>query len=168
MADTLSAAEAGLLAHRGRKLLRLGRVTHHQLALLDALLWSCRRAGKATVRVSYSQIQAAAHLARSTVAAGLRALEALGLLQRQRHRLLVVGQNGGRVWKQLPSTYRLLECADSREFAARTDSQSPDIILLGSTTMNRAVEDAQRALKALAETRAAKQAAEWRRARGWS
>ena len=167
MDATLTAAEAGLIAGRGRKLLARGRITHRQFALLDCLLWSCRAAGKATARVSYSQLQEKARQARSTVAGGIAVLIRLGLIQRVRHRLLVVGQNGGRVWKQLPNVYRLLTGADSREFDERTDSQSPEITLLSSTTLNRAVERAQQALKHTAEARTAKRAAEWRQARGW-
>ena len=167
MDATLSAADAGLIARRGRKLLTRGRITHRQFVLLDCLLWSCRGAGKATARVSYSQLQRMVHQARSTIAGGIVMLVRLGLVQRVRHRLLVVGQNGGRVWRQLPNVYRLVACAVSREFDERTDSQSPEITLLGSTTLNRAVENAQEALKRIAEIRGAKRAAEWRRARGW-
>ena len=168
MDATLTAAEAGLIAGRGRKLLARGRVTHRQFALLDCLLWSCRAAGKATARVSYSQLQEKAHQARGTIAEGLAVLIRLGLVQRVRHRLLVVGQNGGRVWKQLPNVYRLLTGADSREFSERTDSQSPEITLLTSTAPNRAVEEAQEALRRIAAARTAKREADWRRARGWN
>ena len=167
MDDTLSATDAGHVGRRGRKLLAAGRITHRQYALLDCLLWSVRAPGKSTARVSYSQLQEKAHQARSTVAGGIAVLVRLGLVQRVRHRLLVVGQNGGRVWKQLPNVYRLLAGADSREFDERTDSQSPDITLLGSTILNRAVEDARQALKRIAEARTAKREAEWRWAKGY-
>ena len=68
MNDRLSPADAGFIAGRARRLLGLGRITHHQYALLDALLWSFRQMGRASVRVAYSQLQEAAHMARSTVA----------------------------------------------------------------------------------------------------
>ena len=158
----LKAAEAGLIARRSRKLLARGRITHRQFALLDCLLWSCRATGKATARVSYSQLQRMAHQARSTVAGGVAMLVRLGLVQRVRYRLLVVGQNGGRVWRQLPNVYRLVVCADSREFDERTDSQTPEITLMSSTIQNRAVEDAQQAIRRITNARAAQRAAEWK------
>ena len=68
MNDRLSPADAGFVAGRARRLLGLGRMTHHRYALLDALLWSFRQVGRASVRVAYSQLQEAAHMARSTVA----------------------------------------------------------------------------------------------------
>jgi len=126
---TLSAADAGLIARRGRKLLARGRITHRQYVLLDCLLWSCRAVGKATARVSYSQLQGRARQARSTIAGGITALVRLGVIQRVKHRLLVVGQNGGRVWKQLPNVYRVMVETESREFSGRTDSKAPDIYM---------------------------------------
>jgi len=41
----MTPAEAIAVAKRARKLLRAGRITHRQLCLVDALLWSCRRPG---------------------------------------------------------------------------------------------------------------------------
>ena len=38
----LTPAEAAAIAKRGRKLMRAGRITHCQWAVLDCLLWSCR------------------------------------------------------------------------------------------------------------------------------
>jgi DNA-binding MarR family transcriptional regulator len=165
MDDKLTPADAGAIASRARKLLRLGKITHHQLTLVDALLWTCRRAGAATVRVSYGQIQAAAHMARSTVAAGLAVLERLGLIERTRHRILVIGANGGRVWKQLTSTYRLLTGSDSREFDRRTDFKAQEVHIRVDTVPNAAAREAQEALKRIAEGRAAQRAAAWLRQR---
>jgi len=165
MDDTLTAAEAGLIARRGRKLLARGRITHRQFALLDCLLWSCRKAGKATARVSYSQLQKMAHQARSTVAGGITTLVRLGLVQRVRHRLLVVGQNGGRMWKQLPNAYRLLAGADSREFDGQTDSKTQESITLVPATLNRNQKDAQEALRKIAENRDMQRAVGWLRLR---
>ena len=167
MDDKLTPADAGEIARRGRKLLRLGKITHRQYALLDALLWSCRGAGRATTRVSYGQLQQVAHLARSTVAGALRMLERLGLLQRQRHRILAIGANGGRVWKQLVSSYRLVVGVDSREFDGQTDSQISESIQVVEAVPSRAVKDAQEALRRIAQSREAKRAAEWHHARGW-
>ena len=126
-------------------------MTHTQFALLDALLWSCRPAGRATARVSYGQLQQAARMARATVATSLAALERLGLVQRQRHRVLAIGANGGKVWKQLTSSYKLLIEAVSREFTARTDSQVQDHIHVVEAVPGRAVKAAQEALGLVAE-----------------
>ena len=160
--DRLTPAEAGAIAVRARKLLRLRLMTHHQFALLDALLWSCRTSGRATARVSYGQLQTTAGMARATVAAGLAALEQLGLLQRTKHRVMVIGANGGRVWKQLTSSYRLLIEAISREFSARTDSQIRDHIHVVEAVPGRAAQSAQEALKRVAERMLAKQRAAYR------
>ena len=165
MDDTLTAANAGLIAGRGRKLLARGRITHRQFALLDCLLWSCRTAGKATARVSYSQMQRMAHQARSTVAQSIAVLVRLGLVQRARHRLLALGQNGGRVWRQLPNAYRLLVSADSREFGGRTDSKTQESITLVPVTLSRDQETAQKALRLITEARTSQRVAEWLRSR---
>jgi hypothetical protein len=85
----MTPTQAGAYAHRLRVLLRAGEITHHQYALADCLLWSCRRPGAAQTSVSYSRLSRLAHLARATVAAGLRRLEALGLLRKTKRRLRV-------------------------------------------------------------------------------
>ena len=148
--DKLTPAEAGAIATRARKLLRLRLMTHTQFALLDALLWSCRTTGRATAQVSYGQLQTAARMARATVAASLAALERLGLLQRTKHRVLAIGANGQRIWRQLVSSYRLLT-AKSVEFSRRTDSQPQDQIHVVEALPGRAVRQAQEALRRVAE-----------------
>ena len=149
--NRMTPAEAGAVAARSRKLLRQRLMTRTQFALLDALLWSCRPAGQATARVSYGQLQAAASMARATVAAALKALEGLGLVQRIKHRVLAIGANGGRVWKQLTSGYRLLIETTAREFNPRTDSQAKEITLVREAVPGRAVKAAQEALRLVAE-----------------
>lgn len=166
MDDILSATDAGMVASRARKLLAKGMLTHRQYALLDCLLWNCRAPGKATTRVSYSILQERAHQARSTVAAGLEVLLKLGLIQRTRNRILITGQNGGRVWKQLTNVYRLIMRSE-REFDGRTDSKTPEVTSLGSTVLNKAVEEAQQALRRIADHRAAQRAADWQRKRAY-
>ena len=156
--DKLTPAEAGAIATRARKLLRLRLMTHTQFALLDALLWSCRTTGRATARVSYGQLQTAARMARATVAASLAALERLGLLQRTKHRVLAIGANGQRIWRQLVSSYRLLT-AESVEFSRRTDSQPQDQTHVVETLPGRAVRQAQEALRRVAERMLARQRA---------
>jgi len=80
MHQRLSPTQAGAIARRARRLLRRGLITHRQLALLDCLLWSCRRPDTGAIVVSYTALQRLARVARATVAAGLRRLEELGLI----------------------------------------------------------------------------------------
>lgn len=166
MDDTLSATDASTVASRARKLLAKGRITHRQYALLDCLLWSFRASGRATARVSYSILQERAHQARSTVAAGITVLLELGLIQRTRHRILITGQNGGRVWKQLTNVYRLIVRSE-REFDEQTDSKPSEITSLGSTVLSGAVKEAQEALRRIAQSREAQRAADWQRKRAY-
>ena len=103
----LTLNEAAWTARRGRKLLRRGELTHSQLVLLDCLLWTCRRPDTGVVVVSYTALQKLAHMARETVARGLRALERVGLLSRTRRRLRVAWHQGGVRVRQLANAYRL-------------------------------------------------------------
>ncbi len=125
---------------------------------------SCRAPGRATARVSYSILQERAHQARSTVAAGIRVLLELGLIQRTRHRVLAVAANGGRVWRQLTSAYRL-QGAGSREFDRRTDHKPQELTQVVEATPAGAVRAAQEALRRVGEAREAQRAAEWLRRR---
>ena len=106
-----------------------------------------------------------AHQARSTVAGGIDRLVHLGLVQRVRHRLLVVGQNGGRVWRQLPNVYRLLMNANSREFGGRTDSKTQESTTIVKTTSSEAQKAAQKALRRITEQRFTQLAVEWLQSR---
>jgi DNA-binding transcriptional MocR family regulator len=139
----LSAAQAAEIAYRARKLLRAGRITHHAYAVLDALLWGSRQKGADSAAVSYSRLQQLAHVARATVAKAIAQLEATGLLQRQKRRVLVLWANGGRAWRQLPNVYRLL--AGNREFTARPEIQSTKIQALAEPPIA-AVKAAREAL----------------------
>jgi hypothetical protein len=88
--------DAIALAKRARKLLRAGQITAKQFVLLDCLLWCCRsRTG--SIVVSYTALQRLCHIARATVADGLRALERLGVLSRVKHRIRVG-------WRSLQAT----------------------------------------------------------------
>ena len=62
----LTPAEAAAIAKRGRKLMRAGRITHCQWAVLDCLLWSCRSpaTGAIVVSPSYSPYRPGAPLLR--------------------------------------------------------------------------------------------------------
>jgi hypothetical protein len=64
----LSPAQAGTIAKQARQLLRRGQLTHRELAILDALLWSCRAPGKSTCRVSYTRLCSLAHVCRECTA----------------------------------------------------------------------------------------------------
>jgi hypothetical protein len=119
----LTPAQAGAIAKRCRKLLRRGRLTHRQFALLDTLLWSCRRPGSGVAVVSYSALQKLVHIARETLAEGLRQLEAVGLLSKVKRRVRVAWHNGGQQSRQAINAYVLHAPADPSaehsEFAGR-------------------------------------------------
>ena len=89
----------------------------------------------------------------------LAALQQHKLLQRTKHRVLTIGANGGRIWKQLTSSYRLLIETVSHEFSARTDSQVQEHIHVVEALPERAAQSAQEALKRVAERMLAKQRA---------
>ena len=141
----LSPTQAGAIAKRARKLLRRGLITHRQLALLDCLLWSCRRPDTGAVVVSYTALQRLAHVARATVAAGLRRLEELGLLSRVKRRVRVVWANGGQQSRQAASAYVLRVPAGNCEFSARTVIQGQKTLIIEGHD-GAAVRSAQEAL----------------------
>jgi hypothetical protein len=120
----LSPAHAGAIAKRSRRLLRRGKLTHRQFALLDTLLWSCRRPGSGVAVASYSALQKLVRIARETLAEGLRQLEALGLLSKVKRRVRVAWHNGGQQSQQAMNAYVLHAPADTSaehsEFAGRT------------------------------------------------
>jgi hypothetical protein len=120
----LSPAQAGAIAKRCRRLLRRGRLTHRQFALLDTLLWSCRRPGSGVAVASYSALQKLVRIARETLAEGLRQLEALGLLSKVKRRVRVAWHNGGQQSRQATNAYVLHAPDDPwaghSEFAGRT------------------------------------------------
>lgn len=72
--------QAARLCKHARRLLRRGVLTHRQLALLDCLVWSCRRPGAAQAEVSYTRLQSLAHISREVVGKGVHRLAELGLL----------------------------------------------------------------------------------------
>ena len=141
----LSAAQAGAIAKRARRLLRRGLLTHRQHALLDCLLWSCRRPDTGAIVVSYTRLQQLARVARATVAAGLRRLEELGLLGRVRRRVRVLWANGGQQSRQAASAYVLRAPAAECEFNPRTVIQGQETLIMeGHDSV--AVRAAQKAL----------------------
>jgi hypothetical protein len=154
-----SSADAAAITRRSRKLLRAGRLTHCQAVLLDTLLWCCRPHGQAAACASYDVLGRLAHLARATIAEGLRVLERLGLIQRVKRRVLVLWHNGGRAWRQLPSEY-LFPPARDCEFSSWPDSKTQDL-----TYVSRPVGVTAEAAAALAVVRE-RRAAMLKKARG--
>jgi Mn-dependent DtxR family transcriptional regulator len=69
--------------------------------VLNALLWGARERGADQAITSYDRIGELAHLARGTAGQAIERLEALGLVQRIKRRVLVLWNNGGRKWRQL-------------------------------------------------------------------
>jgi hypothetical protein len=124
---SLSAAQAGAIAARGRQLLRRREITPHQYALLDTVLWAARRPGSATLIASLHTLARMAGQARSTVAEGVSALERFGLLQRARRRVRVAWIGAGRASRQLANLYRLVPPAT--ESAGAPAREQTSIIL---------------------------------------
>lgn len=150
--DQLSATAAGAIMARGRKLLRRGQVTHRQLALLDCLLWSCRRPGQAWARVSYTRMSALARISRETVAGAIKRLVGLGLIQKQKERVLVAW-GGSTASRQGTSRYRLIAAAPT-EFAPATVNQGLDMLTF-TCEPSCETKAAQQALAATRERRLA-------------
>jgi hypothetical protein len=68
----LTPADAAAIAKRDRKLMRAGRITHNQWAVLDCILWSCRNLTTGAIVVSFSGLQKLANVGRATVAGAVR------------------------------------------------------------------------------------------------
>jgi DNA-binding Lrp family transcriptional regulator len=149
-APCLSGPGAGRIAGQGRRLLRAGLITHRELALLEALLWSCRPHGHATARASYTRLADFAHMARSTVAEGLRQLEAFGLIKRTKTRLRVAWGLGV-ASRQGVSLYRLIE-PPATEFSGRPVNQASSFLSLDASVSAEA-EEARKALERIREAR---------------
>ena len=144
--DRLSPSQAAEIASRARKLMRQGRLTAHSYVVLDALLWSARPPGAARAVASYDRLQKLAHVARATVAKGIKAMQALGLAQKVKRRVLVAWNNGGRACRQLANEYRLIS-VDRCEFTTQTESKQIQFIKLDEPN-HTAQTAAQKALAA--------------------
>ncbi len=150
-AGTLTPADAAAIAKRARKALRRGQITHHQLTLLDTLLWSCRRPGADRAVVSYTALQRLAHMARETIARGLRALEGLGLLARVKRRIRFAWGHGAVASRQAVSCY-VFRAPASTEFGPATIAKELDFLVLYQPD-NPDARSAQRQLAAVRERR---------------
>jgi hypothetical protein len=139
--EFLSGQHAGAIAKRARQLVQDGQITHHQLALLEVLLWRCRRHGQAAACASYSALQRLGHMARETVWAGLARLEELGIVQRIKRRVRVpwLGRNASR---QATNCY--IFRAPETGFAGRTVHREIEILV--PERPSKEVLNAQRAL----------------------
>ena len=146
-AYSLSGPQAGRIATRARQLLRRRLLTPHQYALLDTALWAARRPGSATLIASLKVLARLAGQGRSTVADGIRRLEALGLVQRVRRRVRVAWVRGGQASRQIANAYRLL--VPDTESGTRAAKEQPLII----SVIEAPSETQRTAREALAERR---------------
>jgi hypothetical protein len=144
----LSPSNAAYIAKRARKLLRSGELTHHQIAILEAMLWDARRPGANRVVVSYTGLQKLARTCRQTIAGAIAAFERLGLVRRIKHKVLVLWANGGRQWQQRPNEYEF--CCESGE---QTQYPKEVIQILISEPAVREAKAAQERLAAVALAR---------------
>ena len=154
-ANKLTPAEAAAIAKRGRKLMRAGRITHKQWAVLDCMLWSCRNPATGAIVVSFSGLQNLAHVARATVAGAVTALERLGVLSRIKRRVRVKWHQGGQQSRQATNAY-VLHPPHHSECSSRTVFQSDRIEVLYVELQSPA--DLAAAAAALAQRREAIQA----------
>ena len=125
----LTPAEAAAVAKRGRKLMRAGRITHRQWAVLDCLLWSCRNPATGAIVVSFSGLQKLTKVARSTVSTAIQTLEQLRVLRRIKRRVRVLWHRGGQQSRQATNAY-VLHPPRHSEFSSRTVFQSDRVELL--------------------------------------
>jgi DNA-binding Lrp family transcriptional regulator len=148
--DHLSGNDAGRIAALGRRLLRAGKITHREQALLEALLWSCRSHGRAVARASYTRLADFAHISRETVARGLRRLEALGLIRKTKTRLRVAW-GLGMASRQGVTIYQLIKSPPT-EFDGRPVIQaSKNHTDIGNVSA--ATQEARMALREIAARR---------------
>jgi hypothetical protein len=119
------------IAKRARKLLRAGKITHRQLAIVDALLWCCRSPSSGGITISYSGLMRLCHVARGTVAEALRVLEGLvGVLSRVRRRVRVS-------WRSLQDISRYVlhvPCAQSSAAERSFNNDSIEVSVRASGT----------------------------------
>ena len=145
----MSPSQAAHIAKRARKLLRSGELTHHQIAVLDSLLWDLRKHGSDKVTATYRGLQKMARVCRQTVAEAIAAFVRLGLLRKFKMKVLVLWANGGRKWQQQPNSYQF--CCESTE---RTEYPKDRILILNSAD-DADAKAAQQGLAAIAARRAA-------------
>jgi hypothetical protein len=152
-ARRLTPAECSAIAKRGRKLLRRGLLTHRQIVLLDCLLWSCRSPATGAMVVSYTALQRLAHMARETIAKGLRRLEDLGLLSRIKRRVRESWHQGGTRTRQATNAY-ILHPPHSESSNATVDRQIEILYIpLPTNAAQKSAQDALSRVRLAAEKR---------------
>jgi hypothetical protein len=104
----LSPAQAGEIGRQGRRLLQARKITTFQYALLDIMLWRIRKPGCGSFIASMGTLARLAGQARSTIAAGLNALQELGLFQRVQRRAVAAWYGGRSASRQLANLYRFV------------------------------------------------------------
>jgi hypothetical protein len=151
----LTPADAAAIAKRGRKLMRAGRITHKQWAVLDCILWSCRNLTTGAIVVSFSGLQKLTNVGRATVAGAVKVLERLRVLRRIKRRVRVVWHQGGQQSRQATSAY-VLHPPRHSEFSSRTVFQGDRTEIL--YLQQQAPADLAAAAAALAQRREVVQA----------
>ena len=81
-------------AQHGRRLLTARIITPCDYAVLDALLWRCRRPGRSDLAVDYRSIARLAGCCRDTAIEAVRKLVDIGLIQKIRRRVRVAWGRG--------------------------------------------------------------------------
>ena len=147
---TLSAAQAGQLATRVRLLRRQRRLTAHQAALADVLLWSARKPGSGLLTASLGTLARLAGQGRRTAVRAIARLVELGLVRRIRRRVRVAW-GGSVASRQIANTY-ILVAADTG-CQRGTGREEPSVISIAETPIA-AVKAAQEALREVARRRA--------------
>jgi hypothetical protein len=127
----MTTADAVSVAKRMRTLLRAGRVTHRQMALVDCLMWSCRNPATGVISASYTALARLAHVARATIAKALCVLEDLGVLTRIKRRVRMTWHQGGTATRQATSAYLLHP--SHTEFSGRTVIQTIEVLSSAAT-----------------------------------
>jgi hypothetical protein len=140
--------DAATLAKRLRTLLRAGKITPHQYAVGDALLWSCRAPGRDEAQVGYHRLARLACVGRSTAVEAVKRLRDLGVLSWRKTRLRVAWSLGvaSRQWRNI---YRLLagpHTESSQQPTDRAQARKKDCIEVQQV----APEASQAAMEALA------------------
>jgi hypothetical protein len=77
------------MAQHGRRLLTARIISPTDYAVLDALLWRCRRPGRSDLAVDYRSIARLAGVCRDTAIGAVRKLADIGLIQKIRRRVNV-------------------------------------------------------------------------------
>ncbi len=104
--------DAIAIIKRGRRLLRAGKLSHREFAILDCLAWCCRSPTSGRITVSMAALARLCHCARSTVAAAISRLEGLGILSRIRRYGFFAWACGGLQARRLCNCYVLSHTSD--------------------------------------------------------